>query len=216
MSTVHLHPRVLELLASRICHDLVSPVGAISNGMELMEELGDEGRDEAVKLISNSTAEASVRLKCFRLAYGAAGSDRNIGFDEVREVFVEWMKASRLKLEWQKLQMVGGNDTIPKGFAKTLLNILILAEECGHGDGLLKVEAMTEEAGIKVTVTGKNPSFREKAESAFTEKISVDELDPRLVHAYITGQFAKHFGLTIRHATYAEPLSLVFELLPTR
>ena len=208
MADVRFHPRVLELLASRICHDLVSPVGAIANGLELLEELGEEGKDESFKLISNSAAEASIRLKCFRLSYGTAGSDRNIGLDEVKEVFSEWIKAGRVKLDWQKSQLTD----MPKGFAKTLLNLLILAEECAHGDGVIRVSSLADSKGIEISLTGKNPSFREKAEDALTDKVSMDDLDPRLVHAYITGQFARHFGVSLEYKFGQEPPSLIFSL----
>ena len=87
--TVVLNPRVLELVSSRICHDLVSPVGAINNGVELIQELGEDAGAEAMQLIAASAVQASARLKCFRLAYGAAGTDKNIGFREVKDAFTE-------------------------------------------------------------------------------------------------------------------------------
>lgn len=208
MTDIRLHPRVLELLASRICHDLVSPVGAIANGMELLEELGEDGEEESIKLISNSTAEASTRLKCFRLCYGAAGSDRNIGFDEVHTVFQEWLKASRVKLDWQKPSL----PSVPKGFTKTLLLILMLAEECAHGDGTIRVSGMADGQGVEIIITGKNPKFREMAEDAMTEKISIDDLDPRLVHAYLTGMFARHFECGLEYRQMSEPPVLAFVL----
>ncbi len=208
MTEVRFHPRVLEFVASRICHDLVSPVGAIANGMELLEELGEEGEAESIKLVSSSTAEAATRLKCFRLCYGAAGSDRNIGFDEVRDVFQEWLKAGRIKLDWQKPQV----PNMPRGFAKVVLNILILSEECAHGDGSIRVSSLPDGRGVEICLTAKNPSFRDKAEDALNERLSVDELDPRLIHAYITGQFARHFGLTFDYKTGQEPPSLTFRV----
>ena len=68
---------VIELLASRICHDLVSPVGAINNGVEFMEEMGDdaEQRKEALGLISHSASQASAKLMAFRIAYGSGGRE---------------------------------------------------------------------------------------------------------------------------------------------
>lgn len=61
--------RVLELLASKICHDLVSPVSAINNGVELIEDIGGSVVDEAMKLIGDSATNASRRLRLFRIAY---------------------------------------------------------------------------------------------------------------------------------------------------
>jgi histidine phosphotransferase ChpT len=193
---VMLHPRVLELIASRICHDLVSPVGAVNNGVELMQELGEDAGDEAVKLISDSAQQASIRLKAFRLSYGAAGTDKNIGFKEIREAFTDLLKAGRVQVEFEpdlgvKFSMP------PRGFFKCMLNLLVLAEECNHGEGKITVSALEGNKGIKVLVTGKNPGFREGAEPALKGETTPDNLDPRSVHAYICGRFAAYFGFNI-------------------
>lgn len=193
---IELPSRVLELVASRICHDLVSPVGAINNGVELMQELGEDAGDEAVALIASSAQQASIRLKAFRLCYGAAGTDKNIGFKDVRDVFADWLKAGRVQAEFEpdlgvKFSMP------PRGFFKTLLNLMILAEECNHGEGKIAVSAVEGNKGIKVLVTGKNPGFREGAEEALKGETPAEELDPRSVHAYITGKFAQNFDLKL-------------------
>ena len=80
---------VIELLASRICHDLVSPVGAINNGVEFMEETGDdaEQRAEALNLIAHSASQASAKLMAFRIAYGSGGRDPNIKPEDVQKAF---------------------------------------------------------------------------------------------------------------------------------
>ena len=195
--TILLHPRVLELMASRICHDLVSPVGAVSNGIELMQELGPDAGEEAAQLVASSAQQASIRLKCFRLAYGAAGTDKNIGLREVRDSFSDLMKGARVKLEFAP-----GLDThlasAPRGFFKCLLNLMILAEECTRGEGAIAVFAVDGAAGARVTVTGAHIAFREGVEAALkVDGIDPENLEPRSVHAYITGCFAVYFGLKI-------------------
>lgn len=196
--SVELHPRVLELLASKICHDLVSPVGAISNGVELMQELGEGAGDEALQLISGSAAQAAIRLKCFRLAYGAAGTDKNIGVKEIKDVFTDWLKAGRVQVEFDP--DLGLRFSMPpRGFMKTLLNAMILAEECSHGEGKISVSVLEGSKGVKVLSTGHRIAFREGAEAALGGKTPPDDLDPRLVHAYLTGKFALHFGFGIEY-----------------
>lgn len=191
-----LSPRVMELIASRICHDLVSPVGAISNGVELMEELGEDAGEEAVKLIADSAHQASIRLKAFRLSYGAAGTDKNIGFKDIREAFTDLLKAGRIQTEFEpdlgvKFSMP------PRGFFKVLLNLLVLAEECNHGEGKITVSALEGNQGVKVLVTGKNPGFRDGTDAALKGETKPDDLDPRSVHAYVTGKFAALFGFKL-------------------
>jgi histidine phosphotransferase ChpT len=200
---VLLHPRVLELIASRICHDLVSPVGAVNNGVELMQELGDDAGHEAVKLIADSAQQASIRLKAFRLSYGAAGTDKNIGFKEIREAFTDLLKAGRVQAEFEP-ELAVKFSMPPRGFFKSMLNLLVLAEECNHGEGKITVSALEGNKGIRVLVTGKNPGFREGAEAALRGETLPENLDPRSVHAYITGRFAAYFGFNIAWQAQAD------------
>src|SRR3546814_11548736 len=78
--------RVIELLASRLCHDLVSPIGAASNGAELIGEIEETMRDEVVALIAQSARQASARLQFYRMAFGFAGTDGLESTDTVREL----------------------------------------------------------------------------------------------------------------------------------
>ena len=189
-----LHPRVLELVASRICHDLVSPVGAVNNGVELMQELGEDAGEEAVQLIASSAQQASIRLKAFRLSYGAAGTDKNVGFKEIRDAFTDLIGQGRIQAEFEpdlgvKFSMP------PRGFFKVLLNLLVLAEECNHGEGKIAVSALEGNKGLRILVTGNHAGFRDGAEAALRGDTAADDLDPRSVHAYVTGRFADYFGI---------------------
>src|SRR3954470_6811530 len=88
-----LEPAVLELLASRVCHDLISPVGAVHNGVEFLQETGVEAGAEAVALIAHSAQQASAKLQIFRLAYGAGGRDPNIKPEDVKKAFASLVDA---------------------------------------------------------------------------------------------------------------------------
>ncbi len=192
---VLLDPRVMELIASRICHDLVSPVGAVNNGVELMQEMEDAGA-EAQQLIADSAQQASIRLKAFRLSYGAAGTDKNVGFKDIRDTFTDLLKSGRVQAEFEP--DLGPKFSMPpRGFYKVLLNLLILAEECNHGEGKVTVSAVDGNKGIRIMVTGKNPGFRDGTEAALRGETKAEDLDPRSVHAYVTGKFASWFDLKI-------------------
>src|ERR1700691_6194195 len=92
--------RVLELLASKLCHDLVSPVSAINNGVELIEDIGGAVVEEAMKLIGDSAQHASRRLRLFRVAYGRAGSEENIGVKDVRQIAEQYAAGGKITLAW--------------------------------------------------------------------------------------------------------------------
>src|SRR5689334_6134161 len=99
MSSVTLDPYVLELMASRICHDVISPVGAINNGLELLQEMGVEAGGEAVSLIGKSADQANRRLRLFRYAYGAAGSKDLVDSKDLRRVAFDYLQGTRAVLE---------------------------------------------------------------------------------------------------------------------
>ncbi len=210
MTDVMFHPRVLELMASRVCHDLVSPVGAVNNGVELMEELGPSAGAEATQLIANSARQASVRLKNFRLCYGAAGTDQNIGFKDIREAFSDLIpQGGRISCEFAP--DIGVVFSMPpRGFFKVVLNTLILAEECLHGEGVITVSAKADKSGVSIALKGKNPGFRDGVESALRGDSDPEALDARSIHAYLTGRFAAHFGLPVNWTLDTEAGTLVF------
>lgn len=201
MSAAMLHPRVLELMASRICHDLVSPVGAVNNGIELMREMNADMADDALDLIESSIGQASARLKLFRLAYGAAGSEKLVGFQDIKTTFEGWVSASRTSINWN-----GRTDfsDMPKGFGKVLLNVLVLAEECNPGDSRLDVYIDENEIAASVHALGKRPALHAGMEDCLKMDFPVDSIDARLLHAYVTGAFLKHFGLSLTHRAISE------------
>ena len=87
------------LLGSRICHDLISPIGAISNGLELLIMDGNQGSPEMV-LISESVANANARIRFFRVAYGLAQPDQRIARGEVQSILSDVTRGGRLQIDW--------------------------------------------------------------------------------------------------------------------
>ena len=91
---------IAALLGSRICHDLISPIGAISNGVELLQMSGGDAGPE-IELISESVASANARIRFFRVTYGAATSGQMIGTTEIRSILNDLTIGSRLQIDWQ-------------------------------------------------------------------------------------------------------------------
>src|SRR5277367_3001835 len=92
--------RVMELLASKLCHDLVSPVSAINNGVELIEDIGGSVVEEAMKLIGDSAGHASRRLRLFRVAYGRAGAEENVSAKDMRHIDEQYIAGGKITLKW--------------------------------------------------------------------------------------------------------------------
>ena len=88
------------LVGSRLCHDLISPIGAISNGVELLMLDGKVGGPE-MALISESVSSANARIRFFRVAYGMASADQRIGRPEVQTTLTDLTRGGRQVIDWQ-------------------------------------------------------------------------------------------------------------------
>lgn len=93
-------PDLAALLGSRICHDLISPIGAIGNGVELLMMDGQVKGPE-IALISESVTSANARIRFLRVAFGAAAGDQRIGRPEVQTILTDLGRGSRLAIDWR-------------------------------------------------------------------------------------------------------------------
>lgn len=194
--------RVAELLTSRLCHDLVGPIGAVGNGLEL---LGDDEfgmADDAMKLTNSSARQASTILQFFRLAYGMAGNRVGTDYTQIRDLSAALLEHSRTRLEWGPTQAPEG---APDGFAKALLNMVALGHEALPRGGLLKVEAMTQSGAIvgRVTAAGQDAHLRPESLAGLQDSVDLDEMTPRGVHGYFTRLVAKRLGSDLAVETSA-------------
>jgi len=190
--------RVLELLSSKICHDLISPVSAINNGVELIEDIGESVVGEAMKLIADSAAQSARRLKMFRMAYGRAGSEESLPFRDVRAVVEQYFSVGKVSLNWpENLDLQELTDW--RGSLKTLINIIILAEELLPYGGTIALQRLSSDdtIGCRLEIAGKAVHISAAFQEALDGLTPVDNLNPRTIQSYITGRFAAHFSLAV-------------------
>jgi len=192
--------RVMEHLCSKICHDLVSPVSAINNGVELIEDIGGSVVDEAMKLIGDSAGLAARRLKLFRMAYGRAGSEESLGVKDVRQVAAHYMGSGKVTLTWPEDQP-GASLAAHRGFVKVMLNLVVLSEELLPYGGILTLRSAMDgdNAGCRFEIVGRAAQLTPQIQAAFEGTASIDDITPRTVQAYVTNKFATHFELKMRH-----------------
>ncbi len=188
--TLTISPRVIDLICSRICHDLISPVSAINNGIELINETEEGVGGDAFSLIADSAAIVASRLAVMRYAYGAATP----GLDEVRTLALDYFGESKIHLSWPKTGLASELATKP-GFPKLILNtVLTLAEAIGAA-GTITLE------GVKpgeMTITGESKVGTIRNDVlAGVDVASADALDARTIQAFTTGMLAARFGFTL-------------------
>ena len=185
------------LLCSRLCHDLISPVGAISNGIEILREEDDpEMRDQVMTLLEDSARQTSNRLQFFRLAFGAAGGfgDR-VDAREAQKVTSDLFAFGKARLNWQP-----DAQTLPKGLVKLLLNLILISNEALIRGGDVSVEMGNGENGsllIKVVATGERYILAESTQRAFVDGLPPEDVEPRNAPAQLAYLIAKNVGATL-------------------
>jgi histidine phosphotransferase ChpT len=191
------------LLCSRICHDLISPAGAIVNGLEVLDEGGDEEtRNFAMDLIRKSARTASARLQFCRIAFGAGGSaGAQIDTGDAETLARGFIEDDKVKLTWTVPRML-----LPKNRVKLLLNMLVIAGGTIPRGGTLAVEAIGsgDTTGFKITATGMNARIPQHVCDLLAGKSESGTVDAHAIQPFYTGLLAKACGLGVGLAAEGE------------
>ena len=185
------------MLVSRVCHDLVSPVGAVVNGLEVLEDERDAAmRADALKLVATSAEQAAARLQFCRVAFGAAGSaGAELDLNEVGRTMKNFVQGGKTEVEWK-----AASANWPKDWAKLLMNATLLALDALPRGGKVVVETAPEgkPPSFVVRATGTNARILEEVEKAALGEPSA-ALDGRSIQAYLTHKLARgvNAGLTL-------------------
>ncbi len=168
------------LLSTRICHDLVGPVGALGNGVELLaEEDGADLREQALDLLGMSAEQASRRLRFFRLACGTMKwGDEPMDEGEARAAAAGMLEAGRTTLDWP----AGGVAGLTQGRARALLNLVLVAAECLPSSGEVRVGPGAG-GGTELAATGSGARLDEAIADALVRGIPTRELESRAAPA---------------------------------
>jgi histidine phosphotransferase ChpT len=183
------------LLCSRVCHDLISPTGAIVNGLEVLEEADAETKDFAMELIKKSARTASARLQFCRIAFGAAGSaGAQIDLGDAEAMARGFIEDEKVKLAWNLTRAL-----LPKNRVKLLLNMLMVASGTIPRGGTLTVDPIGsgEAMGFRITAAGLNARIPQAVPALLQGAPESGTVDAHAVQPFYTGLLAKACGLTV-------------------
>jgi len=181
------------LLCSRVCHDVISPVGAIANGLELFDdpEMDAETKETALAMVRSSAKTASAKLKFCRIAFGAAGSaGASIDMGEAGEMAKGFVGEERVKLDWQ-----APRENRPKQQVKLLLNMLLIGMAGIPRGGTVTVEAAGD--SFTVRARGERAKLPEALAEVIEGRADLASLDARLVQPYYARLLAQSAGLKL-------------------
>ena len=201
------------LLCSRLCHDLLSPVGAMNNGLELLADEHDpEMRKRCMDLLAESAKSAADKLKFFRLAFGAAGGfGSEVDPAEARAVVEPLVTATkRTELIWSV-----PNVLMPKRAVKVLLNLVLIANDALVRGGKLHVgaELRDGEQEIVIHADGSRVIFDETVRETLEGKIAASQIDSRTAAAWMVHSLCIQNGGSVQIAKPSETELIVGALV---
>lgn len=203
-----------SLLCSRLCHDLMSPVGALNNGLELLgDEQDEEMREKCLELLAESARATANKLKFFRLAFGAGGGfGEEIDTIEAHQVLEGVFSAEkRIELGW----MVAA-ERLPKDAVKLLLNLALLAGDALARGGRLDIGAENRDGEAELVIRAEgvrillDPVLRE----TLVKGISGTTIEPRAAGAWLAHQLAAEAGGTIQISEPGNEALLIGAVIP--
>jgi histidine phosphotransferase ChpT len=184
------------LMVSRVCHDLVGPLGAVVNGLEVLEDEQDAAmREDAIRLVTSSANQALARIQFMRIAFGAAGSaGAQLDLQEVGRLIAGLLEGGKTRLEWNVPQAYWAKD-----WAKLIMNATLLGADCLPRGGVVRVEAVEEPPSFKIHASGTHIRVAEDVERSIRGEQSDAALDARGIQPFLTHMLSRtvNAGLTI-------------------
>jgi len=195
------------LLCSRVCHDVISPVGAIVNGLEVLEDEKDpEMRAVAIDLIKKSAASASARLQFCRLAFGAAGSvGASVDTGDAESVLRGLIANERTTVVWNPARQFA-----PKNKVKLLLNLGLIALSAIPRGGVVTVDltGQDETLALRVEAKGPNARFAHGVADLVAGQPESGAVDAHTIQPFFAGLVARDCGMEIAIVSEAETVTL--------
>ncbi len=193
------------LLCSRICHDLISPVGAINNGIELYDEA--DAQEDAIELIRMSAVNASSKLQFARIAFGAAGSaGSEIDSGDAETVAKNYMENEKGNLDWKAPRLL-----LPKNEVKLLLNLVLIANLSIPRGGDIVVE-IGENSGkrlFQLKVSGKMLRVPPKFLELYNGQVPEEPIDAHSVQFYYALLLSQMSNMPIKVQVKPEIITII-------
>lgn len=195
------------LLCSRVCHDLISPVGAIVNGLEVLaEEKDEETQAFALDLIKRSAGTASAKLQFCRIAFGAAGSaGAQIDLGDAEAISRGFFEDDKTKVAWNLPRAL-----LAKNRVKLLLNLLLIAGQTIPRGGRLTIDPIGsgETMGFKVSAAGTNAKIPAAVAALLAGDSGDAPLDAHRIQPFYASLLAQAAGVKVAMAMEGDAVAV--------
>ncbi|WP_169559797.1 histidine phosphotransferase family protein [Sneathiella chinensis] len=198
-------------MSSKLCHDVIGPVGAVNNGVELLQDEGSaDMRDQAIDLVSQSAGEAAARLQFFRLAFGLAGGlGSEISLRDARTLSREFMKYGKAEFDWP--EEAGGVTALSKDAIKVVCNLVAIGAGALPRGGKLSVSGTADDIGwaFEFRASGPRAGLREEVTRTLLEGYNDDDLTPQNVGAQYLMALCENNGFKVSINALEEELTVL-------
>ena len=200
MST-HTSETIAALIGSRICHDLISPIGAVTNGLELLALTGVPDGPE-MNLVHDSAVSANARIMLFRLAFGLAAPGQSVSCDELCRAWQGGQTGKPVRLIWS------GPDSLPRTEARAILLACLCAEPALPQGGEIGV---TRTGGDwQLTITGRALAFDATLWGCLSGRAAPNGVTPAQVQFILLPQVLAEMGRQARMTQTQDRLTVMF------
>lgn len=192
--------KLAEMIATRLCHDLTGPIGAVNNGAEFLDEEGFDMQNEAVKLIVNSAHEAVNRLQFYRQAYGRVGESGEASLSDKKKITADFFSATKIRLDWPDSHTDASGVAISQKMSRLLLNLFIIAGASAIRGGTLAVrvgQSPTGDKQIDIAISGETIKVDPETIAILKNDANDVTLTPKTVQPFLAAKLAQELNASI-------------------
>jgi histidine phosphotransferase ChpT len=196
--------KLTALVASRICHDMVEPMSAIIQGLEMIK--GGDGKTDpdALSLLDHGVGKAWAKLEFFRFAMAGAMAEGDSELEEGRAVALKLYSVLKPELIWAAPAVA-----MPRPAVRVIVNLLLIANECLPRGGTVQITASKQGEGGEIVVTAKGPRAKLKDATAAALRGEGDELTGHTIQPTLTGLLARQGGVELTARESEEQVELI-------
>jgi len=205
--------RLAELLCTRMCHDMAGPIGAVSNGAELLDDEDNEsGASQAFELIQMSAKSAVSKLVFFRNAYGRINFAGEADLFEIKGMAENYLEGSKIKLVWNGTHENSAISISRKLSRVILLSILFISEAMIKG-GEIEVAITSADGRANVAINGAGPTVKFDAndEKILNGILGLEEIEPKKIPMFLVNKYLAELTASFNLKYTESSISIVID-----
>jgi histidine phosphotransferase ChpT len=208
--------RFSQILCSRLCHDLITPVSAINSGLEILQDCDEKDRAQVQDVLKQSAATASARLVFFRAALGASAGSLS-SFEAISGLLETFLNSIKIEFSWSKLERlkeIECHDFDLIKWGKALLNLVFIASEAAPYGGKMVLSTQVDDSFPVTTfqLKGNLVGLKPHVIAGLLGELKEDELTPHTIQAYLTYLLMNDLGIFLSYEAKSNEI-LEFTLL---